>query len=68
MNYVYFHGSVQQSSVESNVLPAQLSAPQTKFSLQSLSESQSPSPILHWFDEVQQLSPPLHPTIRILHL
>ena len=61
-------GSVQQSSVESNVLPAQLLDPQTKFPLQSLSQSQSPSPTLHCFDEEQHESPPSHPKIRIYHL
>ena len=50
---------VQQSSVELNVSPTQLLLPQIRLPLQSLSESQSPSLIPHWLDEVQQSLPPM---------
>ena len=50
---------VQQSSPEVNVSPTQLACPQIKLPLQSLSESQSPSLLPHWLDEVQQSLPPL---------
>ena len=46
---------VQQSKLEGHPEP-QLSVPQTKSPLQSLSESQSPNPSSHWFKLVQQLS------------
>ena len=47
-------GSLQQSASDGKC-DGQLSVPQTKLPIQSLSESQSPWLRPHWFDGVQQL-------------
>ena len=52
--------SQQQSSVVSNVRPAQLLSPHFRRPLHWLSKSQSPSPLSHMLIQEQQKSPPLH--------
>ena len=47
-------GSLQQSASDGKC-DGQLSVPQTKLPVQSLSKSQSPWLRPHWFDGVQQL-------------